>query len=173
VSEKNQDDTLPQHTDEEENEETHIPEYIPTKKIMGRPKIKFEDMKSDAWDILEALIPWAGAEYIALYLGVSVDTLDRRLKEKHGVTFAEYKKICKSPVKINLRMKQYEVAMKGNVAMLQWLGKNELNQADKVKTENTHTVETLEQHLRRKQQEKLNGQEEKPSEGSPIESEGS
>jgi hypothetical protein len=32
--------------------------------------------------------------------------------------------------KIDLRRKQYEIAMKGNVTMLIWLGKNELGQSD-------------------------------------------
>jgi hypothetical protein len=31
----------------------------------------------------------------------------------------------------SLRRKQYEIAMKGNVSMLIWLGKNILNQAEK------------------------------------------
>ena len=87
-------------------------------------------MEFDGWDQLDALIIWASQEYCAEKLGISVDSLSRRLKEK-GFGFAEYKSKRQEPMRINLLKKQYDVAMAGNVSMLIWLGKNQLNQSDK------------------------------------------
>ena len=104
----------------------------------GRPRVDLDEIKADGWDILEANAVWATAEYCADKLGISADTLDRRLKEKYGFGFAEYKKKVKEPMRINLRKKQYDVAMQGSHAMLIWLGKNELGQSDKNEVEQTN-----------------------------------
>lgn len=98
---------------------------------MARPRKEFEDIQADGWDILEANAVWSTAEYCAEKLGVSADTLDRRLKERFGIGFAEYKRKVQEPMRINLLKKQYDVAMQGNVSMLIWLGKQHLGQSDK------------------------------------------
>jgi len=98
---------------------------------MGRPRKDLEDMEFNGWDQLDALIIWASEEYCAEKLGVSVDTLARRIKEYHDCNFAEYKAKRQEPMRINLLKKQYDVAMAGNVSMLIWLGKQHLNQSDK------------------------------------------
>ena len=54
--------------------------------------------------------------------------------------FSEYYAMKKGIGKVNLRRKQYEVAMKGNVRMLIHLGNNELGQSDKHETA-IHTPE--------------------------------
>ena len=46
--------------------------------------------------------------------------------------FSEFLTKGRLNVKIKLLRKQLEVAMKGNVSMLIWLGKNKLGQTDKV-----------------------------------------
>lgn len=97
----------------------------------GRPKINLEDMTFDGWAQLDALIPWANQVYCAEKLGMNIDTLADRIKEKTGLSFSEYKEQKKEPMRINLRKKQYDIAMAGNVSMLIWLGKNELGQSDK------------------------------------------
>lgn len=102
---------------------------------MARPTKKLEDIKFDGWDQLDSLIVWASQEYCAEKLGISVDSLTRRLNEK-GYSFAEYKHKKQEPMRINLLKKQYDVAMAGNVTMLIWLGKQHLNQAEKVETAN-------------------------------------
>ena len=89
-------------------------------------------MVFDGWEQLDALIPWSNEAYCAEQLGLNVDTLAARIKEKTGLSFSEYKQQKKEPLRINLLKKQYDVAMMGNVSMLIWLGKNELNQTDKV-----------------------------------------
>jgi hypothetical protein len=98
---------------------------------MARPRLELEDMEFNGWDQLKVLAVWATAEYCADQLGMSSDSLDRRLKEKYGHGFAEYKKKVQEPMRINLLKKQYDVAMSGNTAMLIWLGKQHLGQKDK------------------------------------------
>lgn len=108
---------------------------------MARPPKLLEEMEFDGWDKLEALAVWATAEYCAEQLGMSADTLDRRLKEKYGFGFKEYKNKVREPLRINLMKKQYDVAMQGNVSMLIWLGKQYLGQSEK--NETTHKGEMV------------------------------
>ena len=107
---------------------------------MGRPRKDLENMEFDGWDQLDALILWSTEEFCAEKLGISVDTLYRRIKEKHGITFAEYKAKRQEALHINLKKKQYDVAMSGNVSMLIWLGKQWLGQKDKVENKNEHAI---------------------------------
>lgn len=71
------------------------------------------------------------AEDIGYVLGVSTDTLSRRIKEAHGCTFAEYLEQKRATIRYNLMAKQFEVALKGDKTMLIWLGKQYLGQSDK------------------------------------------
>lgn len=98
---------------------------------MGRPEKELD------WDRLDKLsqLPLR-AEDIAWVLGVSTDTISRRLKEQEGITFAEYLDQKRATLRMNLLAKQFEVAMKGNVALLIWLGKQHLDQKDKVENTN-------------------------------------
>ncbi len=68
---------------------------------------------------------------IADWFNCSEDTIERRVKEKYDTTFAEYFKKNGSEGRISLRRKQFEVANKGNVTMLIWLGKQHLGQKDR------------------------------------------
>jgi len=61
---------------------------------------------------------------IATIVGCSVDTLDRR--------FAEEMDKGRNNLRASLRRWQLESAKKGNVAMLIWLGKQILQQTDKI-----------------------------------------
>lgn len=65
-------------------------------------------------------------------LGVSEDTIQRNIRSKFNVTFAEYREKKMTECRQKLRQKQYEVALAGNVTMLIWLGKQMLGQTDKV-----------------------------------------
>jgi len=60
---------------------------------------------------------------IADILGVSEATIRGR--------FCELLVKARSARKMKLRRKQFDMAMQGNVSMLIWLGKNELDQKDK------------------------------------------
>jgi hypothetical protein len=71
-------------------------------------------------------------EDIAEVLGVSVDTCDRRIKERYpNLTFAEFRKKCSGRFRHSLIAKQMELAMRGNVNVLLHLGKYYLGQNDK------------------------------------------
>jgi hypothetical protein len=67
---------------------------------------------------------------IAANLGISLAMLDRRLKEpEYQAAFQEGRATgC-----AKIRVRQFELAMDGNVAMLIWLGKNYLGQRDTVR----------------------------------------
>jgi hypothetical protein len=70
-------------------------------------------------------------EEFACYFDCSVDTIENKVKEAHGVKFSEYFNLKKGAGKVSLRRKQFQVAMKGNPTMLLWLGKQWLDQKDK------------------------------------------
>lgn len=71
----------------------------------------------------------------AYFFEISIDTLDRRIKEEYDISFAEYKAQKETIGKTQLRRKQFDIAMKGNVPLLIFLGKNMLDQKDKTTTE--------------------------------------
>lgn len=75
---------------------------------------------------------------IAIIVGVSTDTLERR--------FAAEMAKGRENLRISLRRWQLEAAKKGNVAMLIWLGKQMLGQTEKIEqtTEVQAKVETVE-----------------------------
>lgn len=130
----------------------------------GRPRIDMDEPAFTAWDKLDALVIWSTQEYCAESLGMSVDTLARRIKEKTGLSFAEYKKQKQEPMRINLLKKQYDTAMNGNVALLIWLGKQHLGQSEKVSTKNEHDFTespTFEVKFVKKEDKKSNEDKEK------------
>lgn len=70
------------------------------------------------------------AEEIAGVMGVSVDTIGRRIEEKESITFADYYKKHSDAGKASLRRLQFKHAKK-NPGMAIFLGKNLLRQSDK------------------------------------------
>ena len=73
---------------------------------------------------------------IAAELDISARTLRRYRAVNPGIDHAYQKGLAR--MRRSLRSKQYEIAMKGNVTMLIFLGKNELDQADKKDTRSLH-----------------------------------
>lgn len=108
---------------------------------MARPRKNLEDMQFDGWDQLDALIIWANQVYCAERLGLNIETLTNKIKERTGLSFPEYKEQKKEAMRVTLRKKQYDVAMAGNVSMLIWLGKNELGQSDKLENKEIASIE--------------------------------
>lgn len=108
----------------------------------GRPKKTLEAMKFDGWDQLDTMIVFGSEMFCAEKLGLNIDTLAARIKEKYGCSFSEYKKKRREPLMINLLRKQYDVAMTGNVSMLIWLGKQYLGQTDKIESQETFELVT-------------------------------
>jgi hypothetical protein len=99
----------------------------------GRPKEK-PGVKAMVVNLsrLPALCPiQATAAECASVLGISQDTLERRLKTEHGCTFTEFYNRHSAPGKCSLRRLQWKLARAGNPTMLIWLGKQWLGQTDK------------------------------------------
>jgi hypothetical protein len=95
----------------------------------GRPKIEVDWSKVDK--SIQAQCP---LEEVAGAVGVSVDTLVLRIKEKDGgiyPSFTAYAVNKKAEGKFLLRAKQYQQAMNGNTRMLDKLGDVYLGQARK------------------------------------------
>ena len=99
---------------------------------MARPEKPFD------WSKLDAILQYGALLSDASdIMGVSEDTILRKVKKNFGMDFATYKLKKMSKVRIGLARKQIEVAMSGNVAMLIWLGKQMLGQSDKNENESS------------------------------------
>jgi len=96
------------------------------KPSIGRPK------KQINWSEVDKLCEiQATAEEIAVWFKCSPDTLSRACRAEKGKGFAEYLAEKRGRGKVSLRRKQFNLALRGNVTMLIWLGKQWLDQSDK------------------------------------------
>ena len=77
------------------------------------------------------MIPKAAA------LGIHPNSLYRRCKIDNKVSFGDYLATKKANGNRLLKMKQFEIAMTGDKTMLVWLGKQRLDQAEKVNNDHT------------------------------------
>jgi len=98
--------------------------------VMGRPRIEFTE---EMWKEFESLceIQCTLIE-VASWFRCSEDTIERRVKEKYDTTFAEVFKLKRGVGRISLRRRQFQKAEEGHPTMLIWLGKQYLDQKDKV-----------------------------------------
>ena len=97
---------------------------------MGRPRIEWDQNKVELFNALMG-IPFSTEENVADCLKVSVSSLQRFIKDTYNITFDKLKAQKREGMHLKLAGKQYEVAMKGSVPMLIWLGKQWLGQRDK------------------------------------------
>lgn len=103
---------------------------------MGRPKSEF------LWDVFEkvcAMPIYKSQDEIAERMGVSKDTIERRIKERFGddaPTFAAFIEQQQSAFRESILGAQHTTAKKGNPALLIWLGKQYLGQKDKMELSN-------------------------------------
>lgn len=93
---------------------------------MARPRVEI-----DIDQLREMVNIQCTAEECAAVLGVSADTIDRRLKEEGFGGFADFYKRNSDEGKTSLRRAQWKAAQEGNPTMLIWLGKQMLGQRDK------------------------------------------
>ena len=106
-----------------------------TKKESG-PKGGAPEIVIDIEALIKMVEIQCTAEECAAILGVSVDTIDRRLKDADYSGFADFYKKHSEVGKKSLRRAQWEVAtLDRNPTMLVWLGKQVLNQKDKQEVE--------------------------------------
>lgn len=106
---------------------------------MGRPNFEFGPKEKALFETLMG-IDFVRAENICDVLGCCQDTLVKWIKEEYGCTFSDLRVTKRENMKLKLAAKQYETAMKGNVPMQIWLGKQWLDQREKkeVVAELTH-----------------------------------
>lgn len=104
----------------------------------GRPRIEFDKKQWGEFDKLCAL--QCTLPEIASYFDCSEDTIERRVKERFGRTFAEVFAQKRGKGKVSLRRAQYAAAIGGDKTMLVWLGKSWLDQTDKSKVEHSGQV---------------------------------
>lgn len=111
---------------------------------MGRPRKELE------WDSFDGLCKLqCTLREIANWFDMSEDTVERRVQESFGITFAEYYDKKSADGKISIRRKQFQVAMSGCKTMLIFLGKQWLGQAEKIENKNEHSGGlSLEQFLK-------------------------
>lgn len=92
----------------------------------GRPKIPID------WKVIDGLLRiQCTGEEIAGAIGCSYDTLERRCKDEHGASFADYSVEKRAGGRASLRRVQWQNAMGGNATMQIWLGKQVLGQVEK------------------------------------------
>lgn len=86
--------------------------------------------------VLDALLQFkVSAEFCANHLGISRDTLYRRIKENTGMTFSEYHNLKKEGTATKLQQKAIYLALeKGDKDMIKFLLKNFADFSDKVET---------------------------------------
>ena len=100
-------------------------------KPMGRPRKEID------FNIFEGRCRTQCTEIeIAAIFDVDVDTLNARIKEHYGETFSDVYKKKSAAGKMSLRRAQIKLAEAGNPTMLIWLGKQYLNQKDRMEVEN-------------------------------------
>lgn len=92
---------------------------------MGRPVIEIDYSLFESLCQIQCTLP-----EIAGVLKVSEDTVERRVKEHYGETFAETYKKHSAPGLMSLRRHQFRMA-ESNATMAIWLGKQYLGQSDK------------------------------------------
>ena len=104
-------------------------------KKQGRPTKEFDLAEVEKLGMLGAT-----AAEMAAWFNISLRTIERRMGMKDGEFRRAYDRGF-GRLKISLRRQQIEAAKGGNVAMLIWLGKQLLEQADKreIKEEATLT----------------------------------
>lgn len=105
---------------------------------MGRPKTDIDWKFVD--EHLQAQCDGVG---IAGLLGIHPNTFYNAVKEKFNCDFSEYSAIKKGEGKELLRKKQMETALSGDKTLLVWLGKQYLDQKDKVENDHNINVQQL------------------------------
>lgn len=102
-----------------------------------------EALKEFDWEKFDKLCTYPDVitqEDIANIMELSKDTCAKRIMDAHGVTFSAYRAKKQPVLRKRLLEAQVKFAEKGNPALLIWLGKNYLGQAEP-KTEQVLTIQ--------------------------------
>ncbi len=97
---------------------------------MGAPRAKLNYQIID-----QLLIEGNSGRQIAGYLGINNKTLYDNVLHDKAISFSEYADQFNAKGETLLKTKQHEIAMKGNVTMLIWLGKQRCDQKERIEKE--------------------------------------
>ena len=87
------------------------------------------------WSELDALLQFkVPLSFVCDYIGVSRDTVMRRIKEEHDMTFKEYHNLRLQRTATKLQQKAIEMALTGNTTMMIFALKNMAGWSDKMET---------------------------------------
>jgi hypothetical protein len=101
----------------------------------GRPKTVID------WELIGRLATIHCTETeIASVLDKTIETMARRAPKELGMTLGEYIRGKKEGGRASLRRKQWDMAMKGDRALIIFLGKNYLGQSDRYEQRIEQTV---------------------------------
>lgn len=104
---------------------------------MGRKKIPLD------WEAIgQRIAKGATTAGIVAELDCSRETLYKRCKSECGLDYSRFQAKYRAKGDDSLRIKQYEVAIDGNVPMLIWLGKQRLGQRENITFEHLNEVIT-------------------------------
>tara|TARA_R100000655_G_scaffold110056_1_gene167242 strand:+ start:1931 stop:2302 length:372 start_codon:yes stop_codon:yes gene_type:complete len=96
------------------------------KKKVGRKKVEFD------WDKFDSILQFKPPKQVCSdILGISEDSIERRIKEEYDCTFSEYRARRMGPMKIRLAQKIIQMALNGNVPCLIFASKVYLGWSDK------------------------------------------
>ena len=99
---------------------------IDTENKAGRPEVEID------WKKVDFLIEAGCSGYeVAAQIGIHHETVYRRVHEQYGENFTDYAAKKRQKGEANIRVVQYQKALKGDNHMLIWLGKNRLKQKDR------------------------------------------
>lgn len=96
--------------------------------------MKATKIKIDWTEVGRLLEAGCSGVEIAGYFGFSEETLYVRCEKELGMLFTAYKQEKRARGDSLLRAKQFQSAIKGNIPMQIFLGKNRLNQSDRVES---------------------------------------
>lgn len=97
------------------------------------------------YDKLDALLQFkVTRKFCADYLGCSEDTIERRLRDDHGMTFTQYHSLKMQATGLRLQQKAINMALEGDRTLMIFALKNLAMWADKIETENTNKEISIE-----------------------------
>lgn len=105
---------------------------------MPQPKIEINYTELDA--LLQFKVSLA---FCADYMKVSADTIRRRLKEDHGMSFTEYHELKMQRTAVKLQQKAIEMALGGNSTMMIFALKNLAKWSDKIEEKVQSSTERI------------------------------
>lgn len=105
-----------------------------------RPQFSGDNFSDREFRYLVSIL--CSKQEIAGFFQIETVTLDRFVQEKYGKTWEEVVRLFSGGARVAIRRAQMEAAMKGNSAMLKFLGKNMLGQSETVDLSHSTTAAT-------------------------------